>query len=131
MVLPRRGADDIKVPLDQEGNFDLADFGGDKLPPGVARKAKPFTEERLWHMGIVLAAQELKLDLAKAEVDLEAGRITLRGPGGVERIIPVDAEGYFYIDWCLPPNHPATDAGSDSRAAAGRTACVWTGGRMS
>ena len=21
-------------------------------------------------------------------------------------IIPVDAEGYFYIDWCMPPNHP-------------------------
>jgi adenylate cyclase len=57
-------------------------------------------------MGIVLAAQELKLDLAKAEVDLEHGRITLRGPAGVERIIPVDAEGYFFIDWCLPPNHP-------------------------
>ena len=106
VVLPRHGADDIKVPLDQEGNFDLADFGGDKLPPGVARKAKPFTEERLWHMGIVLAAQGLNLDLAKAEVDLAHGRITLRGPGGVERIIPVDADGYFYIDWCLPPNHP-------------------------
>ena len=106
VVLPRRGADDIKVPLDREGNFDLTDFGGDKLPPGVARKAKPFTEERLWHMGIVLAARELDLDLAKAEVDLAHGRITLRGPGGVERIIPVDAEGYFYIDWCVPPNHP-------------------------
>ena len=107
VVLPRRGADDIKVPLDREGNFDLADFGGDNLPPGVARKAKPFTEERLWHMGMVLAAQELELDLAKAEVDLKQGRITLRGPGGVERIIPVDADGYFYIDWCLPPNDPA------------------------
>ena len=106
VVLPRHGADDIKVPLDKEGNFDLADFGGDKLPPGMARKAKPFTEERLWHMGIVLAAQGLNLDLAKAEVDLNHGRITLRGPGGVERIIPVDAEGYFYIDWCMLPNHP-------------------------
>ena len=106
VVLPRRGADDIKLPLDREGNFDLAAFGGENLPPGVLRKAKPFTEERLWHMGIVLAAQELKLDLAKAEVDLEHGRITLRGAGGVERSIPVDADGYFYIDWCLPPNHP-------------------------
>jgi class 3 adenylate cyclase len=107
VVLPRRGADDVKVPLDREGNFDLAAFGGENLPPGVARKAKPFTEERLWHMGIVLAAQELKLDLAKAQVDLEHGRITLRGAGGVERIIPVDADAFFYIDWCLPPNNPA------------------------
>ncbi len=107
VVLPRSGADDIKVPLDQEGNFDLSAFAGDNLPRGVERKAKPFTEERLWHMGIVLAAQELKLDLAEAEVDLAHGRITLRGPGGVERVIPVDADGFFYIDWCLPPNAPA------------------------
>jgi class 3 adenylate cyclase/CHASE2 domain-containing sensor protein len=106
VVLPRSGADDIKVPLDQEGNFDLTAFAGDKLPPGVARKAKPFTEERLWHMGIVLAAQGLHLDLAKAEIDLARGRITLRGLGGVERVIRVDANGYFYIDWCMPPNHP-------------------------
>ena len=106
VVLPRSYADDIKVPLDQAGNFDLSAFAGDKLPPSVARKAKPFTEERLWHMGIVLAARGLNLDLAKAEVDLTRGRIKLHGPGGVERVIPVDADGYFYIDWCMPPNHP-------------------------
>jgi class 3 adenylate cyclase/CHASE2 domain-containing sensor protein len=106
VVLPRSGAEDIRVPLDQEGNFDLTDLAGDKLPPGVARKAKPFTQERLWHMGIVLAAQGLNLDLGKAEIDLAQGRIVLRGPGGLERVIPVDADGYFYIDWCLPPNHP-------------------------
>jgi class 3 adenylate cyclase/CHASE2 domain-containing sensor protein len=106
VILPRRGADDIKVPLDREGNFDLAAFGGDKLPPGVARQAKPFTEERLWHMGIVLAALGLNLDLANAEVDLTRGCILLHGPGGVERVIPVDTDGYFYIDWCVPPNHP-------------------------
>jgi class 3 adenylate cyclase len=106
VVLPRHGGDDIRVPLDWDGNFDVTDFGGDKLPPGLARKAKPFTEERLWHMGIVLAARELALDLAKAEVDLKHGRITLHGAGGVKRVIPVDAEGCFYIDWSLPPNHP-------------------------
>ena len=106
VVLPRHGADDIKVPLDREGNFDLADFGGENLPAGVTRKAKPFTEERLWQMGIVLAAQELALDLAKAEVDFKKGQITLRGADGVERVIPVDAEGCFFIDWSLPPNHP-------------------------
>ncbi len=102
IVLPREGTNgDVRVPLDADGNIDLADFGGDKLPPGVARKARPFTLERVWHMGIVLAARQLNLDLAKAEVDLAHGQITLRGPG-VERVIPVDAEGYFYIDWCLP-----------------------------
>src|ERR1039458_10363772 len=35
VVLPRHGGNDIKVPLDGEGNFDLVDFGGENLPPGV------------------------------------------------------------------------------------------------
>ncbi len=103
IVLPRSGLPEIPVPLDADGNFDLADFGGENLPPGMARKAKPFTEERVWHMGIVIAACELSLDLDRAEVDLNAGRIVLRGAGGVERVLPVDRDGYFLIDWCLPP----------------------------
>ena len=103
IVLPRSDGSEIPVPLDADGNFELADFAGDKLPPGMARKAKPFTEERVWHMGIVIAARELKLDLDHAEVDLNAGRIFLRGAGGVERMLPVDADGFFLIDWCLPP----------------------------
>ena len=106
IVVPLRDGGDIKVPLDEDGNFALADFAGDKIPPGTARKDRPFTRKRVWHMGAVLAAQELHLDLAKADVDLARGRVTLRGPHGTERIIPVDAEGYFYIDWCLPPNDP-------------------------
>ena len=39
VVLPRSGVEDIRVPLDAEGCFDLADFAGDKLPPGVAMGA--------------------------------------------------------------------------------------------
>ena len=103
IVLPRAGLEEVRVPLDADGNFDLADFGGEKLPSGVARKAKPYTEERVWHMGIVIAARELNLDLSRAEVDLNAGRIVLRGAGGIERVLPVDQDGHFLIDWCLPP----------------------------
>jgi len=51
----------------------LADFGG-------VGKAKPFREERLWHMGVVLAAQELNSIWPKRRFDLKKGRITLRGP---------------------------------------------------
>ena len=104
IVLPRSEGGDINVPLDHNGNFDLTDFIGTNIPPGLARYAKPFTEERAWHMGVVLAARELGLDLAKAEVDLPKGRIILRGERGVERTIPVDRDGWFFIDWCLPPN---------------------------
>jgi len=105
IVLTTFSGEEVKIPLDAEGNFDLTDLGGDKLPAGMARKNKPFSEERVWHMGIVLAALELKLDLANATVDLPGGRIVLRGPG-MERVIPVNEQGYGYVDWCLPPNHP-------------------------
>jgi adenylate cyclase len=90
----------IVIPL-TNGLFDMRDFVGDKIPVGMKRFAKPYTDERVWNMGIVLAAQELKLDLEHADVDLEHGRITLRGPGGVTRIIPVDKDGFFYINWTM------------------------------
>ena len=101
IIFLRPGEKDVVVPVDAENNFDLADFGGEKLPVGMARKAKAFTTRRVWHMGIVLAAQALGLDLEHAAIDLTRGQIVLRGVGGVERIIPVDAEGSFYINWEL------------------------------
>jgi class 3 adenylate cyclase/CHASE2 domain-containing sensor protein len=107
IILPQTGTTNtVEVPVDAENNFSLADFSDDKLPPGVVPKARAFTDVRVWHMGIVLAAQELKFDLARADVDLPHGKITLRGAHGVERVIPVDSDGYFYIDWRLTPNDP-------------------------
>ncbi len=107
IILPQNGTtNSVTVPVDAENNFELAGLVGDKLPPGVAPTAKAFTDERVWHMGIVLAAQELNLDLANAEIDLPRGKIILRGANGVERLIPVDDKGFFYIDWRLTPNDP-------------------------
>ena len=57
-------------------------------------------------MGIVLAAQELKLDLTNADVNLAEGRITLHGAGGVERTFSVDKDGYFFINWEVPYTDP-------------------------
>ncbi|HPY31006.1 MAG TPA: adenylate/guanylate cyclase domain-containing protein [Verrucomicrobiota bacterium] len=91
----------LPVQLDEHGNFSVADFIGDNLPPGMPARAKPFTDQRVWHMGIVLAARALQLDLAKATVDLADGRITLPSNDGAQRVIPVDREGYFFIDWSL------------------------------
>ena len=105
IILPQTGlAHSIEIPVDVENNFILADFGVDKLPPDVAPTAKAFTTERIWHMGIQLAAQQLQLDLAKSTVDLPNGKIILRGANGLERIIPVDADGYFLVDWRLTPD---------------------------
>ncbi len=107
IILPQTGlTNSIEIPVDAENNFTLADFGIDKLPPGGAPTAKAFTTERVWHMGILLAAQQLKLDLAKSIIDLPGGKIILRGANGVQRIIPVDADGYFLVDWRLTPDDP-------------------------
>jgi class 3 adenylate cyclase/CHASE2 domain-containing sensor protein len=99
IILPLPGRTNITVALDRDGNFDLANFVGDQIPKGWKRFDKPF--ERVWDLGIVVAAQELKLDLDHADVDLSHGKITLRGSGGVERVIPVDERGFFYINWRL------------------------------
>ncbi len=105
IVLPRAAElGDITIALDAQGNFDVADLAGEKLPAGMAAKAKPFTEVRVWHMGVWLAAIELQLDLSSANIDLAHGKITLPGHGGLRRIIPVDHEGYFFINWELPTN---------------------------
>jgi class 3 adenylate cyclase/CHASE2 domain-containing sensor protein len=105
ILLPQTGTTNlIAVNVDAENNFQVADFVGSKLPPGWAPTAKAFTEQRIWHMGIVLAANQLRLDLAHAEIDLNRGKIVLRGAGGIERVIPVDSRGYFYVDWNLTPN---------------------------
>lgn len=96
---------DIEVPVDPENNFDLAAFYGSELPPGVPPKAKAYTQRRIWHMGIALAARTLNLDLHNTTVDLPNERIIFRGPNGTERILPVDRNGFFYINWEVPPQH--------------------------
>lgn len=98
---------DIVVPVDTEGNFELSVFYGADLPAGMSPKAKAFTEERVWHMGIVLASRQLNLDLAGAELDLQQGQIVFRGSNAVERVLPVDKNGFFYINWEIPPQAPA------------------------
>jgi class 3 adenylate cyclase len=102
VVLVLDSGESKEIPLDENGEITLRS----RKNPETATKVKPFTDEHIWHMGIVLAAQELKLDLAHAEIDLPHGRIILRGANGIERVIPVDAKGYFYIDWRLTPNDP-------------------------
>lgn len=71
---------------------------------GVLRRAKPFTDDpehgRIWHMGILLAARELGLDLNHPVI--ESGHLILRGANGIQRLIPLDEEGFFYIDWAMP-----------------------------
>jgi class 3 adenylate cyclase len=101
IILPLPDDEEAKVPIDADANFSLADFGGESLPPGMPERAKAFVDERVWHMGIVVAARELKLDLANADVNLKRRRITFRGADGTDRVLPVDRDGYIYINWEL------------------------------
>jgi class 3 adenylate cyclase/CHASE2 domain-containing sensor protein len=84
----------------------LGDISTEKDSDGVLRRVRAFDDRGVWEMGIVLAALELNLDLAHPDLDLAHGRITLQGPNGVRRVIPVDRSGYFYIDWRLKVDDP-------------------------
>ena len=92
----------LVLPVTADGYFDPTELTHAKSKSGFVRLHKAFDEIRTWHLGIVLAARELNLDLEKAVVDLKHGRITLPGPNGLTRVIPVDRHGQFLIDWTLP-----------------------------
>lgn len=82
---------------------DLGYASTDRDPDGVLRRARPFRDDarygRVWHLGLRLAAAQLQLDLTNAVV--KADEIVLRGPAGIQRVIPLDEQGYFLIDWNL------------------------------
>jgi class 3 adenylate cyclase len=75
---------------------------------GVLRRVKPFLDleegGRMWQLGIVLAAQAL--DLRLDEAVLRDHRLILPGASGLERSIPLDQNGYMWIDWSIPWNDP-------------------------
>lgn len=107
IVLPQVGTTNVvEIPVDAQTNFSMGDLLDSPLPPGTPPRARAFTDEMVWHMGIVLAAQQLGLDLDKAQIDLANGKIVLSGKNGVSRTIPVDRDGYFYVDWQLTPDDP-------------------------
>jgi len=84
----------------------IAHVASDVDTDAVLRRAKAFYDDpqygRIWHMGILLAARDLRLNLDEAVV--APSEIRLRSPQGIERVIPTDRDGYFYIDWSLPAN---------------------------
>lgn len=107
IILPQNETTNtVEIPIDAQTNFLSSDLLGAPLPAGIPPRMRVFTDEIVWHMGIRLAALELGLDLSKAEIDLPHGKIVLRGVNGMTRIIPVDRDGYFYVDWRLTADDP-------------------------
>lgn len=79
----------------------------DADPDGVLRRARAYVDDphggRFWHLGILLAARYLDLDMSQARV--EPGRIVLPSRGGGDpRFIPTDRQGYFFINWSMTWN---------------------------
>jgi len=102
-VDPKSREMELELSIDRDGYFQLEDLTGKTNSAGFKVLQKAYTDLRVWHMGIVLAARELSLDLGKSIIDLERHRIGLVGVDGeVKRIIPVDSEGRFLVDWSLP-----------------------------
>jgi class 3 adenylate cyclase/CHASE2 domain-containing sensor protein len=107
IILPQnRSTNIVEIPVDDQTNFYTTNFFGSPLPPNVPPRVQAYTDQIIWHMGIRLAAMQLGLDLDKAQMDLAHGKIILRGANGVQRTIPVDSDGYFYVDWRLMAGDP-------------------------
>lgn len=90
--------------LDADGNFDWVelyeDLAGEKITGIVKPFQKPYRQIRIWDMGLAMAARQLNLDLENPII--KSGRIILKGPR-MARVIPVDSDGRFVIDWSITP----------------------------
>jgi class 3 adenylate cyclase/CHASE2 domain-containing sensor protein len=95
----KRDGGHISLPIDQDKLFDPTALSAAKPASGIVRLLPAFEDVDVWHMGIVLAARALQLDLTAAAVDEKRHRIVLSGAGGVRRVIPIDEQGRFLIDW--------------------------------
>ncbi len=110
LAAPQREVDGSRITLFQpielfrtnayKVGFTMLEIDSD----GVRRKCRPFIDDpeakqRFWHTGILLAAERLNLDLAKAE--LQGHNLVIPGQGGIRRTIPLDDDGCFYIHWAL------------------------------
>jgi class 3 adenylate cyclase/CHASE2 domain-containing sensor protein len=103
-LMPSEGKG-MEIPLQADNTYDVGVFKSRLpnergAPPGVML-GKAFREVTVWHMGIVMAAAQLGLDLDRAKVDPARGVIFLPGTNGVDRTIPVDKGGFFYVDWSI------------------------------
>ena len=107
IVLPRKGGKEILVPLE---------------PP------RQFRRGRLWRQSTAAGHGALRQALHRGARLAHGHRFGRAGPGAqpgqsrgghapganysarpgqFDRVIPLDAQGYFLVNWCLPPEHPA------------------------
>jgi class 3 adenylate cyclase len=90
----------LSIRLDPSGEVDFDAFlheSGSALKLG---RGKPFTEERVWQFGIVMAAAASGADLSKATVTEKL--IVVPQADGKNFTIPLDVDGNLLIPWRIP-----------------------------
>lgn len=99
IVFRLRDGGEYELERDTQGQIKLSELTGNESDPATP----PYLHQRVWQLGIVLAAMERQLDLSRAVVDLDRGWIHLpaldQGPG---ISMPVDHAGRILIDWTYP-----------------------------
>jgi class 3 adenylate cyclase/CHASE2 domain-containing sensor protein len=96
----KSGEPPIVLPKDREGFTDTKMITS-AVPPDQPRFI-PYTYRLVWSMGIVLASgSDLKLDLDKSEIQPQHHRVVLHGEKGARRVIPLEPDGSYYVDWEL------------------------------
>ncbi len=95
----RKDPPTITLHRDKEGFLPWSEIASN-APPNLLPFI-PFTYTRVWSMGIVLAAGDLKLDLDNPEIQRRHHRVVLHGENGVSRAIPLEPDGSYYINWEL------------------------------
>jgi class 3 adenylate cyclase/CHASE2 domain-containing sensor protein len=103
LVIPRPNNRPVRIALTDDALFDPRDLREEKSR-GIGRLHPAFEDVDAWHLGVVLAARELEIDLAKAEIDLGRRRIVLWSEDGQSQFIPIDREGCMLIDWNIRAN---------------------------
>ena len=95
-------------PLFATNAMAVGDIVAESDSDGVLRRAKVFMDDpqhgRRWHMGIILAAKTLGLDLDRAII--QPRKVILNSPRGEQRIIPTDENGDFLINWSIRWDDP-------------------------
>ncbi len=99
IVIARKREGPVTFHRNKEGFVPMSEIAGNA--PARPPVFIPFAYTRVWSMGIVLAASDLKLDLDNPEIQRQHHRVVLHGEHGVSRVIPLEPDGSYYINWEL------------------------------
>jgi class 3 adenylate cyclase/CHASE2 domain-containing sensor protein len=103
LVIPYPNHRPVRIALTEGGLFDPRDLGPGKKR-GVSRLYPAFEEARVWHLGVVLGARQLGIDLSKAKIDPKQRHVVLTCAGDRRVVVPVDRDGCMLIDWNIHVN---------------------------